>query len=47
MRCLYCSHGDWSDYTTYSRGDKEVYICRRHQSLTEKQLAKLEKRLAV
>ena len=46
MRCLYCSKGEWSDYTTYERDDQVVYVCKKHQPLTEKQIAKLEKKLA-
>lgn len=45
MRCLFGGPVDWSDYTTYSREDKVVYVCRRHQPLTDIQIAKLEKRL--
>lgn len=45
MRCLYCNQADWSDYTTYERDDRVVTVCRRHQPLTDKQIAKLEKRL--
>lgn len=45
MRCLFGGPVDWSDYTTYERGGKVVYVCRRHQPLTEKQIAKLEKKL--
>jgi len=46
MRCLYCPKGDWSDYTTYQREDgPKVYVCKKHQPLTEKQIKKLEKKL--